>query len=62
MCFWVSPLRRVNLGDVANDRAKALIDGLWPLLGGEPRAPHDHLMTALLPHEAAGGVRPSTGV
>lgn len=39
---------QVNLGDIANGKAKPLIDGLWPILGGSPGAPDDSRVTALV--------------
>lgn len=53
----------VNLGEIATGPSKSVIDGLWPLFGGVPRAPHDHRVAELLvtkPAEArpeASGVR-----
>jgi hypothetical protein len=39
---------RVNLGDVATGKAKVLIDGLWPILGGSRGAPDDRRVAALV--------------
>lgn len=33
--------QRVNLGDYAYPPVKPLLDGLWPVLGGSPKAPED---------------------
>jgi hypothetical protein len=38
----------VNLGDIATGTAKVLIDGMWPVLGGKPGAPHDRRVAALI--------------
>jgi len=38
----------VNLGDIGTGRAKVLIDGMWPLLGGERGAPDDRRVAALI--------------
>ena len=37
----------VNLGDIATGVVKRVIDGLWPILGGESGAPHDGRIAAL---------------
>lgn len=39
---------RVNLGDVGTGAVKALINGLWPVLGGERGAPYDGRIAALV--------------
>jgi hypothetical protein len=39
---------RVNLGEVATGAIKALIDGLWPVLGGRRGAPDDRRVAALV--------------
>lgn len=36
-----------NLGDIATGRVKAIIDCLWPILGGRPGAPNDGRVTTL---------------
>jgi len=38
----------VNLGDVGTGRAKVLIDGMWPVLGGQRGAPDDRRVAALI--------------
>jgi hypothetical protein len=37
----------VNLGDIATGIVKPMIDGLWPILGGDSGAPHDGRVAAL---------------
>lgn len=44
----------VNLGDIASGPAKILIDGLSPILGGGPGAPHDGRIVALVTRKGAG--------
>jgi hypothetical protein len=39
---------KVNLGEIATGPVKPLLDGLWPVLGGNPAAPHDWRVGALL--------------
>lgn len=38
----------VNLGDVGTGRAKVLIDGMWPVLGGQHGRPDDGRVAALI--------------
>jgi hypothetical protein len=49
---------KVNLGDIATGPVKRLIDGLWPVLGGEPPRPHDYKVAALLLEKDVAGVAP----
>ncbi len=37
----------LNLGDIATGAVKSTLDALWPLLGGNPGAPHDHRICQL---------------
>lgn len=46
----------VNLGDVGTGRAKTLIDGMWPLLGGKPGAPDDRRVAALVLRKGIAGL------
>lgn len=38
----------VNLGDVGTGAAKVLIDGRWPVLGGQRGAPDDRRVAVLI--------------
>lgn len=38
---------QINLGDIATGRVKALIDGMFPLLGGEIGKPEDWRIKSL---------------
>lgn len=38
----------VNLGNIGTGMAKVLIDGMWPVLGGERGAPDDRRVAALI--------------
>jgi hypothetical protein len=42
----ISPYE-INIGEIIDGHIKALIDGLWPVLGGTPRAPLDEQISAL---------------
>jgi hypothetical protein len=52
----------VNLGDVATGKAKVLIDGLWPVLGGRPGAPDDGRVAALLLRKGVADLRGSVAI
>jgi hypothetical protein len=52
----------VNLGDVGTGRAKVLIDGLWPVLGGQPGAPDDGRVTALILRKGIADLRGSVAI
>ena len=46
-----------NLGDIADGPVKAMIDGLWPVLGGTAQAPFDRSVERLLVEKNAAGER-----
>lgn len=46
----------VNIGDIATGRVKAVIDCLYPWLGGNCGAPEDHRISALHVEQEAAGV------
>jgi hypothetical protein len=52
----------VNLGDVANGPIKILIDGLWPVLGGGPGAPHDKRIVALVIRKSVSGLNGAAAI
>ena len=51
----------VNVGDIATGPVKSVIDCLYPILGGKPSAPQDHIITQLVVEKGAHGV-PEDGV
>ena len=53
---------RVNLGDVATGKAKVLIDGLWPILGGSRGAPDDRRVAALIMRKGITDLRGAVAV
>ncbi|MFG0243292.1 MAG: hypothetical protein ACF8R9_10960, partial [Phycisphaerales bacterium JB054] len=46
----------INIGDIATGRVKAVIDCLYPWLGGTRGAPEDHRISALHVEQEAAGV------
>jgi hypothetical protein len=52
----------VNLGDIANGPIKILIDGLWPILGGGPGAPHDKRIVALVMRKGVSVLTEATAI
>ncbi|MBZ0268569.1 hypothetical protein K8I85_10475, partial [bacterium] len=46
----------INIGDIATGRVKAVIDCLYPWLGGNCGAPEDHRISALHVEQEAAGV------
>ncbi len=51
----------LNLGDIATGRVKSVLDGLWPLLGGNAQAPDDGRIGSLVLEKKAKEV-PAGGV
>lgn len=47
---------KVNIGDIAAGKVKALIDNLWPLLGGERGRPEDHRVSHLIVEKGVAGL------
>jgi hypothetical protein len=39
---------RINRGEIATGAVKAIIDCLWPIIGGKPRAPEDWRIEELM--------------
>lgn len=47
---------RINLGDIATGRVKALLDCLYPLIGGAPRRPEDWRIRTLAVEKGSRGL------
>jgi len=51
---------RINLGDIATGKLKPILDGLYPLLGGNPGAPEDWKIQTLAVEKGTRNLTPNS--